>query len=654
MFTAFALKDDKLDADLKEEINKNSYSLPIPKTGLPTSLVNLKVSDKSFHGKSSRSFYGCIECKQRKKKCDERKPSCSSCIKRNVPCNYNETVFKRKPNPSYPRRKVKAKISCRYNDSDLDVNLLNHDQQLEQNSLPEIWNPVDSNIDFTVVQEQEDDVIDKFMESILIDFPYSQPNDIVEKKPIIDTSRALREENLIVAMDESQIMQNVDTGNEDKLLLRFISNVKRNLQDLSDEELSKYVSSGNDDFSLFKDILYNFLHYNFEKFSNLDDLDKFYLSSFIVTCSDFYSFSSAHEENYCNLYLEIASRDEGLLQSLITWGAGFLSYTNGGKRQSASKKSLDIYAENMSNFVTRKQKEGIIDKRLADDIVTTLISYSHVCLLLGNTKEWMEYHLLLEKFIQTHFGSLTNYVETMKDSNPKLTKVITSNIFSHAVLSITNYPLCFTASDFTNALINSRFIRYDEFDSIMGYCAGIYIQVAKFKELALHGKITNELFDQFDERLVEEKPNSNIYTDNDGFSEHDLELHLTFFEVQQISARLYLRQLSKRLDPNDEDVVDMLLNILSSMQILLKTAFEFHLGFPLLMSALVINEPRHDRILKNIVAHLRSHNQTGNILRACMVIDEISLMEMQEPGTERVQLYEKTIERLSWDICFCC
>lgn len=36
---------------------------------------------------------GCLSCRKRRRKCDERKPRCSSCEERNVPCNYPDLTF---------------------------------------------------------------------------------------------------------------------------------------------------------------------------------------------------------------------------------------------------------------------------------------------------------------------------------------------------------------------------------------------------------------------------------------------------------------------------------------------------------------------------------------------------------------------------------
>lgn len=61
---------------------------------------------------------GCVTCKNKRLKCDEVKPTCQQCIKRNVPCGgykkefkwrtFEEATFNPKPAP------VKAKKSTSY------------------------------------------------------------------------------------------------------------------------------------------------------------------------------------------------------------------------------------------------------------------------------------------------------------------------------------------------------------------------------------------------------------------------------------------------------------------------------------------------------------------------------------------------------------
>lgn len=76
------------------------YKCPVKPKKLPKALANYgpstlhqnaqlkKISLDKFVGPRFRSTSGCVECRKRHKKCDEKRPSCQACNKRNTPCVY--------------------------------------------------------------------------------------------------------------------------------------------------------------------------------------------------------------------------------------------------------------------------------------------------------------------------------------------------------------------------------------------------------------------------------------------------------------------------------------------------------------------------------------------------------------------------------------
>lgn len=55
----------------------------------------------------TRSRLGCVQCKKRKVKCDELKPTCSRCKKRNILCNYSLKILFQKKIPIKPKESEK-------------------------------------------------------------------------------------------------------------------------------------------------------------------------------------------------------------------------------------------------------------------------------------------------------------------------------------------------------------------------------------------------------------------------------------------------------------------------------------------------------------------------------------------------------------------
>ncbi|ODV63269.1 Zn(II)2Cys6 transcription factor ASCRUDRAFT_5300 [Ascoidea rubescens DSM 1968] len=86
MFTTFNSKGD-VSANFK--VRKIKINNPNEQT---------RPSLLKFVGISPRSRNGCLECKKRKKRCDENKPKCNLCQKRDIECTY--TVYNPKNNTS--------------------------------------------------------------------------------------------------------------------------------------------------------------------------------------------------------------------------------------------------------------------------------------------------------------------------------------------------------------------------------------------------------------------------------------------------------------------------------------------------------------------------------------------------------------------------
>lgn len=104
----------KMDGAPKPKQSK-SRNGKLPKRGNPSTINGVFAAGyyslTTFNG-------GCITCKNKRLKCDEIKPTCQQCIKRNVPCGgykkefkwrtFEEATFNAKPVP------VKAKKSTSY------------------------------------------------------------------------------------------------------------------------------------------------------------------------------------------------------------------------------------------------------------------------------------------------------------------------------------------------------------------------------------------------------------------------------------------------------------------------------------------------------------------------------------------------------------
>ncbi|KAM4056605.1 fungal specific transcription factor [Hirsutella rhossiliensis] len=69
----------------------------------PAAETTLPARQRKWH---PRVFTGCVNCRRRHVKCDERTPSCTNCTRLNLPCNFDRRfVFKAVPSPSGSKRR---------------------------------------------------------------------------------------------------------------------------------------------------------------------------------------------------------------------------------------------------------------------------------------------------------------------------------------------------------------------------------------------------------------------------------------------------------------------------------------------------------------------------------------------------------------------
>ncbi|KAA6413786.1 MAG: C6 finger domain-containing [Lasallia pustulata] len=91
-------------AFLRSPILQPTVPRPTPKnaarrqsTATKTRQPSITAADAATKPKQSKSRNGCVTCKAKRLKCDEIKPSCQQCHKRNVTCGGYKKDFKWRP-----------------------------------------------------------------------------------------------------------------------------------------------------------------------------------------------------------------------------------------------------------------------------------------------------------------------------------------------------------------------------------------------------------------------------------------------------------------------------------------------------------------------------------------------------------------------------
>lgn len=60
--------------------------------------------------RASYSHSGCTHCRKLRQKCDEKKPSCTTCVNQNQECIYSQHIVMWTPRPKRPLDKKKPSV----------------------------------------------------------------------------------------------------------------------------------------------------------------------------------------------------------------------------------------------------------------------------------------------------------------------------------------------------------------------------------------------------------------------------------------------------------------------------------------------------------------------------------------------------------------
>lgn len=125
-----------MSADIPDEVNQQpTDSKPV---SMPSTNITSTVKDYNGQVKRKYSRNGCVECKRRRIKCDETKPSCWQCARLNRECVYIS-------NPKNKKRKAKSAKT----DMDEQPETVTKAATVNQKSSQEFVHEIDSNVNIT-------------------------------------------------------------------------------------------------------------------------------------------------------------------------------------------------------------------------------------------------------------------------------------------------------------------------------------------------------------------------------------------------------------------------------------------------------------------------------------------------------------------------
>lgn len=513
-----------------------------------------------------RSKLGCINCKKRKKKCDEIKPICTGCLNRNIICEYklinNEIHFNNK-NMNNQNNFQKNNTDSNHNNStssDHD----NYSQYLEANKIKKIsslrdvvgdtvMNILENNYsNLSSLFDNLNDKNDKInLDSIPLDI-----DDINTKITSIDDLFPIDSDFLNIIFEDQPEFISIFTKSNNSP-----SSIPKSL------EIKLPVALTKDELSYFE----------------------FYCRNVLPTLSIL-----PQEFNYYSkIYIPIAFKEVPVLYTLVGWGCRMRKNLN--LNFQIENKEADKYVSEVNEIILKNEIDLDREKFITNFVCYMLL----VCMEIsfGDTSKWSHYftccfnminkmpgnfryllsacsvegNLLAENFAyfdvlasQSNengtFYPMSDYHELFSQNNT--TKIV------HDPLQGCIRPLILLIGEIVSMLV--------EFSSLQ-----ISLDLTECDKFEIISNLMKKS-DSLDRSIKFSKPDlSSLQYVN---SSEELESHLTLFEVYQLSSQIYLKQVIRKLPPVVPEIQVLAYNLKEDLKILIKSETLKHsLAFPMLL-----------------------------------------------------------------------
>jgi hypothetical protein len=514
----------------------------------------MSVTDKitKLKPKSKRSKSGCINCKKRKKKCDEIKPICSGCLKRNVICEYkeiNKDIYEN------------------------DNNILNDTLNSYQNT--------------TVLQHLECNKITKI----------SSLRDVVG-----DTVMRILENNvsnLSSLFDNSTTTKNNNTSinNNNGIDLNNSTADIQSLDDLFpiDSDFLNIIFEDQPQFlKLFQNPSISIpksLDIKLPVALTVDELSyfEFYCKSILPNLSIL-----PQEFNYYSkIYIPIAFKEKSVLYTLVGWGCRMRKNIN--LNFQIENKEADNYISKVNELVIRN--EIGLDR---EKFITNFVCYMLlVCMEIsfGDTSKWSHYFTCCFNMINKMPGNFRYLLSTCSIEGNLLAEnfayfdVLASQSNENGTFyPMSDYHELFSQNNTTKIVhdplqgcIRPIILLIGEIVSMLVEYSSLQISLdlPECDKFEVISNLMNKS-DLLDKSIRFAKPDLSCLQYLNSSAE--LESHLTLFEVYQLSSQIYLRQVIRKLPPVVPEIQVVAYNLKEDLKILIKSETLKHsLAFPMLL-----------------------------------------------------------------------
>lgn len=566
-----------------------------------------------------------------RKKCDESRPKCGLCVKRDLQCSWPSRVNEIKNKRKAPSFKIVIQKPDKWKSQNLTV------QEETMNSSRDSFikkrsnsNPLDAGVSHITDSGDELAPSSRFDKRPTTSPFYGAINNDLNS-PLSSTLRSegasiehpLRLYDLIDRLYHTSTEDHViiNTPQASETTLKYFDNID-NFLSLEDTHpnTGTVVTSGSD-FSFFYP-LYESLGDPFPAVLTL--AEKSYFICYCTCVAPAMSVTSLEKNSFLNVLVPMALKEEAILYGIIAWGCIFM-----GNR--LNEKSL--YSE-ASRLIKKSIRQAHI-KSVKEDknflaILSCYIILTGIEISIGDTDIWYKYLLNCYYIIENMGG-----IVALKDYSVE-GKFLAENFVYYDILAsqsnengtyyaVSQYydifyknfgfieslqgciwPLILILGDIINLVVEAKEIFGDSFvceqnvedaNEILLAATNLEIQVKNARPLMSQDMVFSE--------------------------KDDIENHLMIFELYQLTIELYIRQAVRRYPPVIPENQVILYKIIERLDILIETSVKSLLSFPILIAGLNSVSRLDKQKIRYYIEKLVMEYEFNNILKVRMILEEV-------------------------------
>ncbi|KAG0687263.1 hypothetical protein C6P40_002576 [Pichia californica] len=512
-------------------------------------------TDRVTKEKAKRSKSGCINCRKRKKKCDEIKPICTGCLNRNIVCEY--------------RQIHNATISNNINDL-----IMNRYDNSNDISLPSISVIPEKITTISSLRNLVGDTVMRILE-----------NNTSNLNSLFDTGDHNNSNN-------ATSMTNGSDGDNSGNITEFqtldsLLPIDSDFLNLIFEDQPQYLN-------LFRNptpSIPTSLDIKLPVALTTDELSyfEFYCKSILPNLSIL-----PQEFNYYSkIYIPMAFKEESVLYTLVGWGCRMRKNVN--LNFQIENKEADTYILKVNDLIVQNQLNLDREKFITNFVCYMLL----VCMEIsfGDTSKWSHYFTCCFNMINKMPGNFRYLLSACSIEG----NLLAENFAYFDVLASqsnengTFYPI----SDYHDLFSQNNTTKIVH-DPLQGCIRPVILLIGEIVSMLVEYsslQISLDLpeCDKF-EVINKMMKNSEILDKSIRFAKPDLsclqylnssdelESHLTLFEVYQLSAQIYLRQVIRKLPPVVPEIQVLAYNLREDLKFLIKSnKLKNSLAFPMLL-----------------------------------------------------------------------